>query len=71
MSHSIIIHTENEEELSLLEDFAKKMGFNAQILSQDDKEDIGIAEAIKQNNPIESLQLNEAIEYYKKLSKSK
>ena len=70
MSRSIIIHTNNEKELSLLEEFAKKMGFTSQILSDDDKEDIGLAEAITKNKPVDSLQLNEAIEYYKTLSKA-
>ncbi len=71
MSNSIIIHTNNQKELSLLQEFAKKMGFSAQILSDEDKEDLGLAEAINQNNPIDSLQLNEAIAYYQSLSKAK
>lgn len=71
MSNSIIIHTNNRKELSLLQEFAKKMGFSAQILSDEDKEDLGLAEAINQNNPIDSLQLNEAIAYYQSLSKAK
>ena len=40
------------------------MGFSAQILSDEDKENLGLAEAINQNNPIDSLHLNEAIAYY-------
>lgn len=71
MSHSIIIHTNNKKELSLLEEFAKRMGFSAQILSEEDKEDMGLSEAIRKNTPIDSLQLNEAIEYYKTLTKAK
>ena len=71
MSHSIIIHTNNKKELSVLEELAKKMGFTAQVLSDDDKEDLALVNAINQNNPVDSLQLNEAIEYYKTLSKSK
>jgi hypothetical protein len=71
MSNSIIIHTNNKSELSLLQEFAKKMGFSATVLSEDDKEDIGLAEAINQNKTIDSLHLNEAIEFYKTLSKSK
>jgi hypothetical protein len=71
ISNSIIIHTNNKSELSLLQEFAKKMGFSATILSDDGKEDIGLAEAINQNKTIDSLHLNEAIEFYKTLSKSK
>jgi hypothetical protein len=71
MSHSIIIHTNNKNELSILKELAKKMGFTAQILSAEDKADLVLADAMKQNNPVESLQLNEAIEYYKTLTKGK
>lgn len=71
MSNSIIIHTNNKKELSILQEFAKKMGFSAKILSDDDKEDLGLIDAMNQNNPIDSLQLNEAIEYYQTLSKAK
>ncbi|MBC7913334.1 MAG: hypothetical protein H7Y07_04350 [Pyrinomonadaceae bacterium] len=70
MSHSIIIHTNNKKEVTILEEFAKKMGFSAQILSEDDKEDIGLAEAMNKNKAAESMQLNDAIEYYKTLSKA-
>ncbi len=71
MSHSIIIHTNNKDELSILEELAKKMGFSSQILSVDSKEDLGLAQAIAQNDPTESLQLNEAMAYYHTLSKAK
>lgn len=71
MGHSIIIHTKNKQELSILEELAKKMGFTSQILSDDDKEDLSIAQAISQNDPADSLQLNEALEYYKTLSKAR
>ena len=71
MSNSIIIHTNNKKELSLLQEFAKRMGFSAQILSDEDKEDIGLADMMNKNNPTDSLQLNEAIEYYQKLNKAK
>jgi predicted kinase len=70
MSHSIIIHTNNKEELSILEELAKKMGFSAQILSIDTKEELCLAQAIAQNDPAESLQLTEAIAYYNTLSKA-
>ena len=71
MSNSIIIHTNSKKELSLLQEFAKRMGFSAQILSDEDKEDIGLADMMNKNNPTDSLQLNEAIEYYQKLNKAK
>ena len=71
MSNSIIIHTNSKKELSLLQEFAKRMGFSAQILSDEDKEDLGLADMMNKNNPTDSLQLNEAIEYYQKLNKAK
>lgn len=71
MSNSIIIHTNNHKELSVLQELAKKMGFKAHILSDDDKEDLGLAEAINQNSAIDSVELNEALEYYQTLSKAK
>ncbi len=71
MNNSIIIHTKNKRELSVLQELAKKMGFSSQILTEADKQDIGLAEAISQNNPADALQLNEAMEYYQLLSKSK
>lgn len=41
------------------------------IKSNDDKEDLGLAEAINQNNPVDSLQLNEAIEFYQSLARAR
>ena len=69
MSNSIIIHTHNKKELAILEELANKMGLSAQILSQSDKEDVALAEVMNKNQAVDSLQLNEAIEYYKTLSK--
>lgn len=71
MGNSIIIHTSNDKELFILQELAKKMGVKAQVLSKEHKEDLGLAEAISQNNPIDNLQLNEAIEYYHTLNKAK
>jgi hypothetical protein len=68
---SIVIHVENKEEINLLKEIAKKMGFKSEILSISDKEDIGLAKAIDENQGIEVLSFNEAIEYYKSLDKAK
>ncbi|GEM_PF-1315422 len=66
---SILIHTENKEELDLIKAIASKMGFKTEVLSRSDKEDIGLVHAIQENNPTESFTLQEAIEYYKSLDK--
>ena len=66
---SILIHTDNKEELKLIKAIASKMGFKSEILSKSDKEDIGLAYAIEENNPSENLSLQEAIEYYNTLPK--
>ena len=71
MMESILIHTENRDEINLLKEIAKKMGFKAEILSVSDKEDIGLAKAIEENKGIESLSFSEAISYYKSLDKAK
>ncbi|TKB96711.1 hypothetical protein FA046_11525 [Pedobacter cryophilus] len=68
---NILIHTENRDEINLLKEIAKKMGFKAEILSISDKEDIGLAKAIEENKGIESLSFSEAISYYKSLDKAK
>ncbi|MBD3750181.1 MAG: hypothetical protein IE931_11865 [Sphingobacteriales bacterium] len=68
---SILIHTENRDEINLLKEIAQKMGFKAEILSALDKEDIGLAKAIEENSGIEALSFNEATPYYKSLDKAK
>lgn len=66
---SIVIHTESKEEINLLKEIAKKMGFKSEILSISDKEDIGLMKAIDENQGIEALSFNEAMKYYKSLDK--
>lgn len=68
---SILIHTENSEELNLIKQIAQKMGFKSEILSNSDKEDLGLAKAIEENSGAESLSLNDAITYYQSLDKAK
>lgn len=68
---SIVIYTNNKEELNLLREIAEKMGFKSQIISDSDKEDLGLSKAIQENSDTEGLTFNEAIEYYKILDKAK
>lgn len=68
---SIVIHTNNKQELNLLKEIAQKMGFQSQIISESDKEDLGLIKAIQQYSDSESFNLNDALEHYKKLDKAK
>lgn len=67
---SILIYTDNKEELNLLKKIASKMGFKSEILSHEDKEDIGLAKAMEQNNPADSMSFAEGMSYYKTLDKA-
>lgn len=66
---SIIIHAENKKDISLLKELSKKMGLSAQILSVDEKEDINLAQIMKQNKESDNLIQEEAVAYYHSLSK--
>ena len=68
---SIIIHTNNQKDLSLLKELANKMGFKAQVLTASDKEDLILAKAIEENDPADQLKLEEAKLFYQSLDKSK
>ena len=47
------------------------MDFKSEVLSNSDKEDLGIAKAIEENSGIESLSFSDAMSYYKSLEKAK
>jgi hypothetical protein len=68
---SLLIHTESKEELSLLIKLASKMGFKSEILTSEDKLDIGLSKAISENDSSDTLNFAEAMEYYKTLDKAK
>jgi len=67
---SIIIHTNDPKDLTLLQLLALKMGLTAQILTEADKEDLVLAKAIEENDPQDYLILEDAISYYKSLDKT-
>lgn len=67
---SIIIHTNDPQDLTLLQLLALKMGLKAQILKVADKEDFILAQAIEENDPQDYLILEDAISYYKSLNKT-
>ena len=66
---SIIIHAENKKDISLLKELSEKMGLSAQILNVDEKEDINLAQLMKQNKETDNLIYEEAVAYYRSLTK--
>jgi hypothetical protein len=67
---SIIIHTSKPKDLAFLQQLALKMGLDAQILTDSEKEDFVLAKAIEENDPADQLKMEEAIAYYRNLDKS-
>jgi len=67
----MIIHTNSEKDLSLLQALAQKMGFKSQVLTSSYKEHIVMGKAIEENNQTEQLKLGEAAAYYHSLNKAK
>jgi len=66
---SIIIHTDNKKDISLLKELAEKMGLSSQILSKEEKEDVNFAELMKQNDGKDNLLKEDAIAYYHTIRK--
>ncbi|HYK77425.1 MAG TPA: hypothetical protein VEV16_10635 [Daejeonella sp.] len=67
---SIIIHTSSLKDLSLLQELAHKMGLQSEILTDADKEDLVLAQAIEENDPAEQLKVEEAMAFYESLKKA-
>ena len=44
---SILIEPKRKEDLKLLNDLAKKLGYKSAIISDEEKEDLGLLKAIK------------------------
>ncbi|TZF82171.1 hypothetical protein FW774_15890 [Pedobacter sp. BS3] len=65
--NSIIIHTDSDSDLSLLKQLAKKMGLSSHVVSGSEKEDIGLALAIEENDSADNLTREEAVSYYQAL----
>ncbi|MNJ97700.1 hypothetical protein D3C87_154530 [compost metagenome] len=66
---SIIIHTDNKKDISLLKELAEKMGLSSHILSKEEKEDVNFAELMKQNNTEDNLLKEDALAYYSAIKK--
>ena len=66
---SIIIHTDNKKDISLLKELAEKMGLSSHILSKEEKEDVNFAELMRQNNETDNMLKEDALEYYRNLKK--
>ncbi|WP_113661784.1 hypothetical protein [Pedobacter nanyangensis] len=66
---SIIIHTDNKKDISLLKELAEKMGLSSHILTKEEKEDVNFAELMKQNEEKDNLLKEDAAAYYRTLKK--
>jgi hypothetical protein len=66
---SIIIHTDNKKDISLLKELAEKMGLSSHILTKEEREDLNFGELIKQNNSEDNLLKEDALIYYKSLKR--
>lgn len=66
---SIIIHTDNKKDISLLKELAEKMGLSSHILTKEEKEDVNFAELMKQNEETDNLLKEDAAAYYRTLKK--
>ncbi|MGE6220761.1 hypothetical protein ACQKCH_13115 [Nubsella zeaxanthinifaciens] len=66
---SIIIHTDNKKDISLLKELAEKMGLSSHILTKEEKEDVNFAELMKQNDAKDNLFKEDAIAYYRNIRK--
>ena len=63
---TIILNGKSKENLKLLVDLAKKLGFTATHLTNADKEDIGLQEAIKQGRTNKFVDVDNFINKLKK-----
>jgi len=68
---SIIIHTNSQKDLSLLQELAQKMGFTSEVLDDSSKEDFALAKAIQENDSNDQLKLEDAKAYYQSLNKAR
>lgn len=68
---SIIIHPNNPKELSILQQLANKMGLQSEVLKENEKADIALVQAMEENDPTEQYNLEDALNYYEDLKRSK
>ncbi len=47
---TLVLKSETKSELKIIADLAKKLGIKTRFFSEEEKEDIGIVNAIKQGN---------------------
>ncbi len=66
---SIIIHTDNKKDISLLKELAEKMGLSSHILSKEEKEDVNFSELMKENDTKDNLLKEDALAYYRAIKK--
>jgi hypothetical protein len=69
---SILFYTNNPKDLSILQQFAHKMGLQSEVLTDGEKADIAFAQAIEENDRDDRFTLLEdALNYYENLKRFK
>ncbi len=63
---AVVLHSSSKTDIKLLVELAKKIGITVKYLSEEDKEDIGLSNAIKKGR---TGQLVETSSFLKKLRK--
>ncbi len=63
---TVILNGSSKKNLKLLMDLAKQLGFTAKHLTDDEKEDIGLHEAIKKGRTNEFVEVDSFIKKMKK-----
>jgi len=68
--NTLLINIQQKSELKFLKSLMKKLGYETTVLSETEKEEVALGHLMKQNSQGDTLTLEEAEAYYKKLKKA-
>jgi hypothetical protein len=71
MMKTILINTKNQKELDFLQTLVHKLGFKSTVLSEEEKENMALMNAMNETENGKVYSLNEAQAVYKTLKKAK
>ncbi len=63
---TLVVTSDNDNELKVLRYLAKKMGMEAEVLSEDEKEDIGLLKAMLEGKKNDYVSENEILKVLRK-----
>ncbi|MDQ3683531.1 MAG: hypothetical protein M3352_10755 [Bacteroidota bacterium] len=63
---TLVVTSDNDNELKVLRYLAKKMGMEAEVLSEDEKEDIGLLKAMLKGKKNDYVSENEILKVLRK-----